>query len=65
MTIPFGTLETDLSATFRVSNKGPPSFVYFEMAAHMLIFPGEIRRRSKKLKVLKLLTSNHKLLTAV
>ena len=35
------------------------------MAAYMLIFSGEIRRRSKKPKVFKLLTSNHKLLTAV
>ena len=35
------------------------------MAAYMLIFSGEIRRRSKKPKVFKVLTSNHKLLTAV
>ena len=35
------------------------------MAAYMLIFSGEIQRRSKKPKVFKVLTSNHKLLTAV
>ena len=59
--IRLGRKKTNLLSTFCVWNQGLPSFVWFKLAAHMLIvfFLSESGRRSKKLKISRLLASNH------